>query len=173
LARAAQRTLQQSGDLKIARFARFIYSPAAELKALGARHGPFCVRVAHANSRKPGCSAHFYPCSIDGSLPGRHISPLGAASHHWRRDGRFGHRRGRTQGWLLYSLVALGSWSAPARVWSRVPCGTSWSRLSRSPSTSAECFRLEETAGPSGRQHDVERRTAGQHGHEVARVFQG
>jgi len=34
LARAAQRTLQQSGDLKIARFARFIYSPAAELKAL-------------------------------------------------------------------------------------------------------------------------------------------
>lgn len=35
MARAAQRTLRQSGDLKIARFARFIYSPAAELKALG------------------------------------------------------------------------------------------------------------------------------------------
>src|SRR5438105_4606429 len=77
-------------------------------RALSARHGPFCVRVAHENSSNPGSSAHFYPCSIDGSRSGHHISPLGAASHHSRRDGRFGHRSGPTQGWLLYSLAALG-----------------------------------------------------------------
>jgi predicted RNA polymerase sigma factor len=38
----AQRMLRQSGDLKIARFARFMYSPA-ELKALGCTAGSLCT----------------------------------------------------------------------------------------------------------------------------------
>jgi len=105
-------------------------------------------------------------------LASRHISPLVRllttvgetvdldTAAVGRRDGSF-------IVWVRGILIGTSPSFEPSTVWNKLKSTV------EVYVNVAECFRLEETAAPSGRQHDVEHRTAGQHGRKVARVFQG